>query len=83
MSRYVTFSCLLPASTGTVGSTPSTGINGQADRISQIYTLLFKLPGKGQNTLKCWVLIVVLRKLKICFDWLLVNDGGQLERYKV
>ncbi len=32
------FYCLLPASTGTVGSTPSTGIDGQADRISQIYT---------------------------------------------
>jgi len=34
----VTFYCLLPASTGTVGSTPSTGINRQADRISQINT---------------------------------------------
>ena len=28
----------LPASTGTVGSTPSTGIDGQADRIPHAYT---------------------------------------------
>ena len=43
--HIMTFYCLLPAflrnatqTTGTVGSTPSTGINGQADRIPQIYT---------------------------------------------
>ena len=34
----MTFYCLFPADTGTVGSTTSTGIDDQADRISQINT---------------------------------------------
>ncbi|MGD1714662.1 hypothetical protein [Hydrocoleum sp. CS-953] len=35
MAQLVTFQCLLPASTVTVGSTTSTGIHGQANRISR------------------------------------------------
>ncbi len=34
----MTFYCLLPASTEAVGGYSSTGIHGQADRISQIDT---------------------------------------------
>ncbi len=37
----MTFQCLLPASTVTVGSRTSTGMNGQANRISLL--ILYKL----------------------------------------